>query len=874
MTSNTAEETSTVEREPDVDRISSTKRDLEQIWRWNADIIPTVARCVHDIFAETVQEHAESPAICAWDGELSYAELDQQSTCLARYLVSQGVQPGMVVALCFEKSKWMPVTVLGLMKAGGASMAMDVMQPEQRLKDIVGQLDTRLILSSVANEPLARRLADSPRPESESTIVVIPEIILSQSIIGPQPRSLPAVHPSNKLYVVFTSGSTGKPKGAIITHANFSSAISYHTKALGFSARSRVYDFVSYAFDVAWSNLLHSLAVGACLCIPSQEGRQENISKSMRDLRINYADLTPSITRLFEASDVPALQHISFSGEEVLDNDFHRWKDLRSVLNTYGPAECTVKTTIHDMTASDSVSAKTIGYGVGANTWLVDTDTGTSLVPIGCTGEIWLEGPVVGLGYLGDPEKTSAAFVEDPPWLLQGGPRHSGRHGRLYKTGDLARYQTDGSLLFLGRKDTQVKINGQRVELGDVEHHLRSFFAGDVMVIAEVIKPKHSEYSLLVAFVGTNRARDSDKSVAHKAINTVTSSNDFVRELGKRVPAYMIPVTYIPIGSVPMTVTGKTDRKKLRDMGGGFTHEQLITLHTTRGPMHAPSTATERRLQQLWASILCLPKASIGANDNFFRLGGDSMAAMRLVALARSQGLVLTVADMFKYPQLHLLAEMVERGVFEQQSGESEPVRPFSLLSEPIDEHDVRSSVAALCGLEASQIDDAFPCTPLQEGLLALSSKQKSAYVGRSVLELKPEVDLDRFQSAWEEITRTTQILRTRIVDLPGQGLIQAVVNAKVQWQSDSVVGDLPANSASLTMGSPLVQPALAGADGKHFFILTIHHALYDGWSLRLILKSLSHTYRHNMTERLHLASFQPFIKHVLASSGAAAVEF
>lgn len=262
---------------------------------------------------------------------------------------------------------------------------------------------------------------------------------------------------------------------------------------------------------------------------------------------------------------------------------------------------------------------------------------GQGIASISETGELWIEGPLVGQGYLAAPKTTATAFISDPFWLVNGGPGSPGRCGRLYRTGDLVRYDARGQLHFVGRKDDQIKIRGQRVELGDVEYHLKQCLAPytDMAVVAEVIQPAESEMKLLVAFLALGAAATDEATLAR-----LTSQID--ASLGDRLPAHMVPGAYIPIDNIPMTATGKTDRRRLREMGAAMTLEQLAALHPARsqgGTRTAPATEAERQLQQLWAGVLGIGADSIAAEDSFLCIGGDSVAAMRLVSMARQSGL-------------------------------------------------------------------------------------------------------------------------------------------------------------------------------------------------------------------------------------------
>jgi non-ribosomal peptide synthetase component F len=228
-----------------------------------------------------------------------------------------------------------------------------------------------------------------------------------------------------------------------------------------------VLDFASYAFDMAWSNFLFTLCIGGCLCVGSYSEMQNDLAGCLQRYNVSFAQLTPSLARTVDVDILSALNTLILAGEGLQPSDIERCAKVRNLINAYGPAECSVCATAANLRYNDS-GLPVIGKGVGQCTWIVDPKNPNLLVPVGVEGELWLEGPLVGLGYL-DDERTANAFVNDPPWLLNGAPGHCGRQGRLYKTGDLVRYNSDGSLIFVGRKDSQAKIRGQRLELGEVE---------------------------------------------------------------------------------------------------------------------------------------------------------------------------------------------------------------------------------------------------------------------------------------------------------------------------------------------------------------------------------------------------------------------
>ncbi|PHH90935.1 hypothetical protein CDD83_2187 [Cordyceps sp. RAO-2017] len=637
----------------------ASQKDLNDIWAWNAILPDPVEGCIHDSILQHAKGKPEAPAIHAWDGILNYRQLDELSSKLAVHLIKKGVGSGTIVPLCFEKSMWMPVAALAVMRAGGASVAVDTTQPEERIRTITTQVFTdlkgpRIILSSVTNEPLVQRL------DADEVIVLSNE--RCNDLTYEKDYYLPVVSPSDLLYVVFTSGSTGRPKGVLIAHQNFFGAVHYQRDALGITGSSRVFDFSSYAFDVAWLSLLKTLTAGACLCIPSASEREDDLGGSLVKYGATVVDLTPSVARAVEPkSALAGLSTLILGGEAVTASDADLAGEATQVTVAYGPAECTPSSSLMDLTKTRDAG---IGHGVGMCLWVVDIENPSALAPVGAVGELWLEGPLVGNGYLHEPEKTAAAFVQDPLWLTKGAPcgKQPARHGRVYRTGDLVQYREDGSLLFMGRKDTQVKIRGQRVELGDIEHHVRQAVetagAGsvtNVQVAAETIQPRGIAGKMLVVFVALEGARGAIPAGEYnETIRQVTAG--LAEPLGKVLPVFMVPSLYIPIPAIPMSATGKTDRRRLLEMGSSLTAKDVATLSRAGEQRRIPQTEAERLMQALWAEILNVEAESISADDSFFRIGGDSIGAMRLVGMARYRGFNLSVRDVFQSPILSDLA--------------------------------------------------------------------------------------------------------------------------------------------------------------------------------------------------------------------------
>ncbi|KAK1837560.1 peptide synthetase (AMP-binding enzyme), partial [Colletotrichum chrysophilum] len=616
----------------------------------------------------------------------------------------------------------------------------------------------------------------------------------------------------------------------------------------------------------------------------------DDLTGAIQALEVNTALLTPSVARLLTPSLVPNIHRLVLAGEAVTFPDIERWNSHADLINAYGPAEASVLSHTQVVLANESESdAGSIGRAFGCVGWVADPSDHNRLSPIGAVGELLIEGPILGRGYLNNAALTAAAFIESPPWLTRGCGGHDGRQGRLYKTGDLVCYDKDGGLRFVGRKDTQAKIRGQRVELEEVEFHVRACLAEIEQLAAEVIVPAGQDSSPALAVFfgaapgtlglppGQTEVQASGDAADGVRVQVVAVPSQVEDELADRLPGYMLPTVYFALADgLPLTTSGKTDRKRLRAIGGGYTAQRLAELRSERhGVKRQPSSDLERQLRALWARVLSVDAALIGLDDNFFRLGGDSITAMKLASEARALGTALSVADLFSNPKLIDLA----RRCVAVNNAVEEHVPPFSLLGEGENVSACCEEVAKRLGISPELIEDIYPCTPLQEGLLALTARRPGQYTLRRVLDLAQEVDLTAFREAWETVVRATPILRTRILQHPRLGLVQIVTKEGIRWADRDDATDTESYlrkdaSAVTELGHPLVRFAIVSppSTGRRSFIWTLHHAAYDGWSLPKILDMVWRAYRGDgLGQR---PGFKHFVKHLTMRSTSDAEAF
>ncbi|KAI9826788.1 MAG: hypothetical protein M1819_007259 [Sarea resinae] len=819
-----------------------SKLDRAQIQTWNSRRPEASMDCVHLIFQRTAQRQPNAPAISAHDGSFTYQKLDVLSTQLAHYLKDLGVGPEVLVPFCFEKSAWTIVSILGVLKAGGAAVALDPSHPKDRLRTVVNDSEASVVLASARNANLIRDLAE--------IVVTIEESLFTNIATVIDPIHNRAT-PENAAFVVFTSGSTGKPKGIVLEHKGVCTMAIENAPVVGIDRNSRVLQYATYTFDVSIAETYITLMHGGCLCVPSEEQRLNDITGAINSMGVNWTFLTPSVAALLHPREVPTLKALTLGGEAITRELLSEWAGKVRMINSYGPAECSIWTSNNRLLPTHSPA--NIGCGNKAVLWITEAHNHHRLVPVGCVGELVVQGPILARGYLKDELKTRDAYIESPAWL-----RHfdSALANRFYKTGDLVRYCPDGSLDFVGRKDTQVKLRGQRVEMGEIEHQIKTRVSDNTQVVVEMITPAGQKSRALLAtflYLGGDTSDPFEEHNAGSAELFDELSESFRSEtalledsLASSLPIYMIPSLYIPLRRVPKTTSMKTDRKQLRLSAGEMTTEQLAVYSLLSQTKRAPTTAVEKTLQFHWADVLKLNASSIGADDSFFRLGGDSISAMRLVSLSRKDGFLLTIANIFQHPKLSEMALDLAPTAIEPDY-EAVP-EPFTLLEDPSAKESILKT-AIQVNIKADQIQDIYPCTPLQEGLMALTMRDQAHYFLQAAFKMPLALDLERFCRAWESLVETTDILRTRVIHNDDHGSCQLVLRpnqSSINWTFEGNLENYLAKDKNITVqyGGPLARYAILGYRAEdRYFVWSGHHALYDGFSISLMLERLQKLY-------------------------------
>ncbi len=831
----------------------------------NSPALEKVDRCLHHMVQERVMTAPSATAVQAWDGSLSYAELDDLSSALAARIASLGVEKGAYIPFCFEKSRWAVVSTLAILKSGAACVPLDRTHPDGRHRQIFDTIQPKVLLTS----------ADAKRDSfftHVTNVIVVPGDILSSADGDASASSWSDSSPSNPAFAIFTSGtwtkcfadvhqcrvqrislltdhagSTGHPKAISLDHSALCTSIVHHASVFGMNHKSRVLQFAAFVFDPSISDIYATLILGGCLCIPNEMQRSNELAAFIRAAGINFAHLTPTVARLIQPQEVPELNTLVVGGEELGHDSIALWHPHVRLFNSYGPAECAIVASVHEVTGL-APESKTIGIGHGgARLWVTHPSNVQRLAPAGAIGEIVVEGPVVARGYIHHAD-SNASFIGPPTWA-QPYPEHE-RH-RFYRTGDLGRVNADGSVVYAGRRDRQLKIRGQRVDLSEVEHCLIK--CKEIRHAAVVVPSAGSLQQKLVAVLtapagansSTDIVRETLKLCAHTAFGPVATVRASIRDVAiETLPAYAVPEAFIFVEQMPQLSSGKLDRQRVARWVDTLTKEQVASaLHRQqKDSLDAPRTNAEQILQRVWADVLNVDREILTRSSNWFQAGADSVTCMRMVPAARAAGLELFVADMFHHPMLRDMAAAA-RPLQDEKLGD---VQRYTLLPGSADLPALRADVAARCNVNAELVEDVYPATSLQEGLMTLTSKQPGAYVSQTAYRLAPGMNGTRIRESWKQVTDSHAILRTRLVHTADCGTLQVVLKDDFHWTKFSDVGAYVEEDKAHGMGfgTPLCRFALSATH----LVMTIHHGVYDGFALPMILGDFEKAYATGAT--------------------------
>ncbi|WP_067833413.1 non-ribosomal peptide synthetase [Nocardia lijiangensis] len=732
------------------------------------------------------------------DRELTYRDLDESSSRLARELIERGIGPGDVVAIGIARGIESVLSVWAIAKTGAAYVPVDPAYPAERIAHIVSDSGAVLGLTTAAHRDAfddAIGWLPLDDPGHSARIAARPAHPISYA---DRVRALDERHPA---YVIYTSGSTGRPKGVVVTHSGLAGLVAAEREHYGVDADARVLHVCSPNFDVSVLELLLAFSAGATLVIspPSVFGGFE-LADLLRRERVTHMLITPGALESVDPAGLDDLRVVVVAGDRFGPELVGRWAvGDRSFYNGYGPTEATIlATSTPPMRADAPVTIGSAIPGVGA--FVLDTQLRP--VPAGVVGELYLGGSALAQGYLGRPGLTAERFVASPFGAETDQPG-----SRLYRTGDLVRRsESDGTIEYLGRSDFQVKIRGFRIELGEIDNALTAH--PDIDYAATIGKTLPSGATALVAYVLPRAGATPD-------VDAVLS------QLGESLPGYMIPAALMVLDEIPLTPVGKLDRAALP--------EPVFAAREFR----APSTPVEQIVADVFGALLLAgapDAARVGADDDFFELGGNSLLAAQAAArIGAAVDARVPVQLLFEASTVAALAELVERQAGSAAGSELGPrTRPARI-----------------------------PLSYAQQRMWFLNRFDPESAVNNIpvAVRLSGPLDVEALRGAVRDLVAGHEVLRTRYPEVDGEGFQQVLPVEDPRAVPELVLettteADLPALVAAavttgfdVTSAPPVRVRLVASSETEHVLVCVVHHIAGDGFSMGPLTRDLMSAY-------------------------------
>ncbi|OAG45698.1 hypothetical protein AYO21_00334 [Fonsecaea monophora] len=812
--------------------------------------IPTTVRYLHEFVERTAREkpnsialefvqtiHRNTPIKQTW----TYAQLDSNGNKIARLIQSKGIEVGSLVAVCFDKCPEASFAILGVLKSGCGYIAIDPGAPTSRKEFILRDSGCGIVLTT-----------DDKVSEFDSIPGVCSFAIDNacwKELSSEKPSLSKELQVQDVCYCLYTSGTTGTPKGCLISHDSAVQAMLSFQRIFDgrWKESSRWLQFASFHFDVSVLEQYWSWSIGIIVTSAPRDLLFEDLPGTINALEITHLDLTPSLARLLTPQEVPNLCEGVFivGGEQVGQDILETWGDTGCLYNFYGPSEVTIGCTVHRQVPKTAKPTNIGQQWDNVGSFVLEPSSQTPVLR-GAIGELCLSGPLVGKGYLNRPDLTTEKFVTLAEYDT-----------RVYRTGDLVRLLHDNSFEFLGRIDDQVKLRGQRLEIGEINHVALSADSRVKDVATMVLKHPTQQKDQLVTFFSTAQRRAKNEK---PSIVTNKETQDLATKIrlncSDKLPAYMVPSHILAVSSLPLSVNNKVDQKSLKaiyeeHLPGSAQDESDRNFLTQEGLQHYNEMAS------VLASFLRIQISDIKPSSRLFELGLDSISAIGLARALKRQGFQnAEVGTILKHSVVQDLAQIITREATSHQNDivdtARQKIQSFSNIH--------NGTIAQSMNVSLESIECIAPCTPLQEGMISRvmqADPNDTVYFSCFLFQLDSNTDIQRLKSAWDASQRSISILRTFFVPTEdgfaqvvlretdsGVKIVSEARNGDVRKFEKSSFRDWVRSARSLSTCLPWkVQLGKSGDGG--FMILQIFHGLYDGSSLPILLKQVKQRYQH-----------------------------
>lgn len=798
------------------------------IFDWNKTKKPYPKdKTIPELFEDQVKKTPNNIAVVYEDKRFTYAELNEAANQLAHYLKKKfKIKPNDLIVLCLDRSEYMLIAILAVLKAGGAYVPIDPKYPTTRIKFVLNDTKTKVLL---VNQVYVESLTKILPTQGADILALDNELSIEQ--FRQQPKvNIPGLSKDNDLaYVIYTSGTTGEPKGVMIEHKGIVNRIKWMNDQYPLTVADKILQKTPYTFDVSVWELFWACWYGATLIFAKPEGHKDlsYIIELMKAESITIIHFVPSMLGVFIETlqkELPQLRHIFCSGEALTLEQVkmcHGLLPKAKIHNLYGPTEASVDVLFYDC-SDKKIGAIYIGKPIN-NTVCYVLDNHLAPLPIGVVGELYIGGIGLARGYLNKPDLTATRFIENP-FQTEEERRHN-KNAKLYKTGDLVRWVSSGYMEYIGRSDLQVKIKGARIELGEIET-VFSCYPG-VIQCAVLVKKRHSSS---LSSVG------SEFLVGYYLPDKELNEDKLFQYFQDSLPDYMVPAFLVKLDELPLTFNGKLDRQALAK----------IELPTIGQDLYvAPQTDLENSICEIWAEVLHLPFNRVGIEDDFFMLGGDSILAIRLVSLLNTRfNWHLRIQDLYNFKCISALINSASSTVSKNQVNKLTYL-PFSLVNKA----DYKNKLK-----DFDLVEDIYPTTYLQNGMLVEASlDHNGTYHDVFVYSIDAKYDGEKFLSIWKQLVEKNELLRASFF-LSAEGFCVAIykeaeIDLRIYEDLDTkkLIADERLNK--FDYNKPALFRLLINNYKDHFELLfSFHHSIADGWSVASLIQEFIQAYTNEKT--------------------------